>query len=45
MKEISDKAKQARKENQRAWRKKNPDKCRQYKINYWEKKSKEIENV
>ena len=42
--EMTDKARQARAAYQRAWRKKNQDKVRQYKTNYWEKKAKELEN-
>ena len=43
-KELSEKALQARREYQKAWRDKNKDKCRQYKANYWEKKAKELES-
>ena len=40
--ELSEQAKRAKAEYQRAWRAKNKDKCRQYKKNYWEKKALEL---
>jgi len=36
--ELTDKAKEARNKYQRMYRLKNPDKIRQYNIQYWEKK-------
>jgi len=35
--EMSDAAKQAKREYQAAWRKKNPDKVRRYQAEYWER--------
>jgi DNA invertase Pin-like site-specific DNA recombinase len=37
--ELSDKARQARNAYQRAYRKKNPGRLRQYSLNYWERKA------
>lgn len=39
----SEEAKQLQREYLRAWRKKNPDKLREYRIAYWEKKARESE--
>ena len=38
MNELSDEAKAARREAQRAWRAKNRDKCAEYQRRYWERK-------
>jgi DNA-binding CsgD family transcriptional regulator len=36
---LSDKARELRNAAQREWKRKNPDKVRQYQINYWERKA------
>ena len=36
---MTDAAIQARREYNRQWRAKNPDKVKQYKVNHWEKKA------
>jgi hypothetical protein len=36
---LSDEAREARNAAQREWKRKNPDKVRQYNVNYWEKKA------
>lgn len=40
---MTEEARQARINYQRAWRAKNKDKCRQYKLNYWEKKARQAQ--
>lgn len=37
--ELTDKAKETRNAYQRAYRIKNPDKIKQYNVNYWERKA------
>lgn len=39
---MTDSAREAKRAYARAWNKKNPDKCRQYRERYWEKKAKEL---
>lgn len=40
---MTDSAIEARRAYARAWNKKNPDKCREYRKRYWEKKARELE--
>lgn len=42
---MSPEAKRAAAEYQRNWKQKNPDKVRQYIVNYWERKAKEPRNI
>ena len=39
--ELSNEAREARNEYMRQWRRKNPDKLRQYNVDYWERKARE----
>jgi len=41
MENLSEKARKLRNEAMRKWKKRNPDKVRQYQLNYWEKKANE----
>ena len=41
--EIENRAKELQREYLRSWRKKNPEKLRQYRTNYWLKKAKSAE--
>jgi DNA-binding NarL/FixJ family response regulator len=41
MTELSEKARKLYNEQMKSWKKRNPDKVRQYKVNYWEKKARE----
>ena len=43
MQKLSEQALAARREYQKQWRKKNPDKVRQKNTRYWEKKAKEAQ--
>ena len=42
---ISPEAKQKEREYLRQWRKKNPEKVRQYNVNYWERKANTTESI
>jgi len=42
---LTDKARELRNAYQRAYRRKNPDKLRQYNLRYWEKKASEFSIV
>ena len=39
MNNLTDKAKEFRNQYQREWRRNNPDKMKQYVVNYWEQKA------
>lgn len=40
---MTDSAREAKRAYARAWNKKNPDKLREYRERYWEKKARELE--
>jgi DNA-directed RNA polymerase specialized sigma subunit len=42
---MSDEARKAYNQHQRNWKRKNPDKVRQYIVNYWERKAKQPQNI
>lgn len=39
---LSEAAREARKQYVNEWRRKNPDKLKQYRVNYWERKAAEL---
>ena len=41
---LSEKAKEAKKEYYKKWRKKNPDKIKKYQEDYWNRKAQKFEN-
>lgn len=43
MENLSEKARELRNEYMREWRRKNPDRVRESKARYWERRAKELE--
>jgi hypothetical protein len=43
--ELTEKAKQARREYENAWRRKNRDRVKQYNAQYWEKRARKIKEA
>jgi hypothetical protein len=44
VKTISDQGREVRNEYQRQWRRRNPERMRSYRVNYWERKAEKQQN-